>query len=272
MTRLVEYAGAYPDGRPAPDLAGVPVSDDVELYFTLAFTTDGSHDGLFTSHWDPAITPELVTQLKEDNDSRKFLASLGGHTFPWNEPGDPQMWIDNAVASLGSLITQYSLDGIDVNYEGGFGPSFVEAVGQVATGLKEQVGAVVTITPYNATRQVYDPLYNDYSDSIDWINYQAYGDDLDKQGYLDLFDSLAEMTGDYDKLVLGIATSIAAPRGLQPPEIYEVVSDLQERGIGGVMIWTAEDSVLSSPPYAVESTVEGILGGGNGNGNDERAG
>ncbi len=265
MPLIVDYVGAYPAGRPAPDLSLVPVNDDVEFYFALAFTTDSSHDGLFTPFWDQAITPEVVARLKQDNDTRKFLASLGGATFPWHEPADKQMWIDNAVASLGSLIETYSLDGIDVNYEGGIGESFVEAVGRVATGLKEQVGAVVSITPFNATWDIYQALYNEYGDSIDWINYQAYADGLDKQGYLDLFDRLAETTG-YEKLVLGIASSTTSPRGLQPPEIYDILNDLQDRGVGGAMIWTLEDSVETNPPYAIESTVEGILVGGGSDG------
>lgn len=121
MPLIVDYVGALPDGLKAPDLYQVPINNDVEFYFALAFTTDSNHDGRFAPFWDQAITPEIVAQLKQDNNTRKFLASLGGATFPWYEPADKQMWIDNAIAILGSLIEIYSLDGIDVNYEGGIG-------------------------------------------------------------------------------------------------------------------------------------------------------
>lgn len=122
--------------------------------------------------------------------------------------------------------------------------------------------AIVSITPFNATWDIYQALYKEYGDSIDWINYQAYADGLDKQGYLDLFDRLAETTG-YEKLVLGIASSTTSPRGLQPPEIYDVLNDLQGRGAGGAMIWCLEHS---APQFAIESNVEDILVGGGSDG------
>jgi chitinase len=262
MARIVGYLGALPLGVHAPPIPSIPINDAVDFYFTLAFTKDDSNDGLFSPHWDQDITPDVIEQAKQDNDTRKFLVSLGGATFPWPDPTDPEAWIGNAITSLGSLMETYFLDGIDVNYESGIGVSFAEAIGQVATGLKEQNGAIVSLAPYNATWEAYEALYDKYSESIDWINYQAYADDLDKQGYLDLYDRLAQTTGSYDKLTLGIASSTTPSRGLQPPEIYDVLTDLQEQGVGGAMIWSLEDSASYNPPFAIESTAEDILAGG----------
>ena len=124
------------------------------------------------------------------------LPAWGGN-FPWQEPADLDTWVANAVTSLSNLLETYSLDGVDVNYEQGIGGSFVEAIGRVATGLKQQDrDAVLSVAPYSGT---YQSLYEEYGESIYWINYQAYAENgLDKQGYLDLFDRLAQVTG-YDK-------------------------------------------------------------------------
>ena len=95
--------------------------------------------------------------------------------FPWQEPADLDTWVANAVTSLSNLLEMYSLDGVDVNYEQGIGGSFVEAIGRVATGLKQQDrDAVLSVAPYSGT---YQSLYEEYGESIYWINYQAYAED-----------------------------------------------------------------------------------------------
>lgn len=261
---VVGYIGAYPGGRPAPRIFDVPIADDVTFYFALSFARDGNRDGIFKPVWDEQITPEIILQAKQ-NDSRKFLASLGGgDNFPWQEPADKEAWIRNATASLAGLMDTYHLDGIDVNYELGLGDTFVESIGRVAIALKAQKNADISITPFNATWSFYKSLWEQYGldkQSIDWINYQSYADNFDEEGYLNQYANLAQSVGGYDQLVLGLASSTTAPRGLQPPAIYRVAQALYKKGILGVMIWSLEDSAAYSPPFDIERNVEQLLAG-----------
>jgi hypothetical protein len=257
MAKIVDYTGGLPGGRNAPDLSTVPINDSFDFYFALAFARDLNRDGVFQPDWDQAITPGVIAQLKQGNGSRKFLASLGGgDNFPWQDPSDVGNWVSAATSSLSSLMDTYGLDGIDIDYENGLDDSFVQAIGQVVTNLKQQKNAFITITPFGQTWPAYQSLYQGNSASIDLINYQAYADGLDEQGYLNLYENLAQVTGTYANLMLGIASSTQAPRGMQPPQIYDVWHSLQGNGIGGAIIWCLEDSKGSDPPYIIETNVE----------------
>jgi hypothetical protein len=77
---IMAYTGYQPNGQPAPDLSTVPVSRDpnFRFFFTLAFARDLNRDGIFQPDWDPAITPDYIAQLKQENGNRSFFASLGG--------------------------------------------------------------------------------------------------------------------------------------------------------------------------------------------------
>ncbi len=263
---IVAFVGGRPAGRRAPDLARVPISDDCRCYFALAFARDKERDGRFVPVWDEAITPDLIHKLKEDNDNRLFLVSLAGDGFPWQKPADPAAWSQNATKTLIELIDRYELDGIDLNYESGLDDSFADLLGTVIANVKKKRHDLVAcITPFGATWKQYLAMWKKYGmaddeSPLDWINYQSYGDNLDVNGYLQQYEKLANEVGGYDQLTLGIATSQAMTRGLQPPHIYDVMKKLKDRGLLGVMTWSLEDSATYQPVYDVESHAQRIFG------------
>ncbi len=263
---IVAFVGGRPGGRRAPDLASVPIDDDCLFYFALAFARDKDRDGRFVPAWDEAITPDLIHKLKEGNDKRQFLVSLAGDGFPWQKPADPAAWSQNATKTLIELIDRYELDGIDLNYESGLDDSFADSVGTVIANVKKERDDIVAcITPFGATWDRYLAMWKKYGmaqdeSTLDWINYQSYGDDLDVNGYLQQYERLAKVVGGYDQLTLGIATSQTMPRGLQPPQIFDVMQKLKDRGLLGVMTWSLEDSAMHDPAYTIESKAQKIFG------------
>jgi chitinase len=258
---MVIYVGAQPGGRPAPDLFSIPPTGLV-----LAFANDAG-DGNFQPQWDPAITPEVTAQLQQQGIF--CSASLGGdqNYGPWVPPSDPAAWVSNATSSLAQLMDTYSLMGLDIDYEGGpqgLEDSFVECMSQVIINLSSPGRtAFTTLAPFGATAGPYSALYNQCGTFITTINYQAYADGItDVQGYLNLYANLAQQyPNGYQGLGLGIASSQAAPRGLQPPDIYTVWQNLLAQGVTQFAVWCAEDSVLWDPPFAIESTLIQMEGG-----------
>jgi LysM repeat protein len=118
----------------------------------------------------------------------------------------------------------------------------------------------VTYTPFRATNQWYQMLYAKTSQYC-LINYQAYADGLTTVAqYLTLYTNLAQEYGGYGQLGLGIASSTTAPRGLQPPDIYDVWNSLAGNGVQNVAIWCLEDSY---PSFPIETYILGqpIVGG-----------
>lgn len=252
---MVTYVGAQPGGRPAPDLFSVP-----PVGFVLAFANDAG-GGNFQPRWDPAITPDVTTQLSQQG--VYCSVSLGGdqNYGPWVPPSDPAAWVSNATSSLAQLMDTYSLLGLDIDYEGGpngLDDSFVECMSQVIINLSSPGrDAFTTLAPFGGTAGAYNALYNQCGTWITTINYQAYADGItDVQGYLDLYASLAQQNPyGYHKLGLGIASSQTAPRGLQPPDIYTVWQNLLAQGVRQFAVWCAEDSLSWDPPFAIESTL-----------------
>lgn len=270
MASLTEYVGADPDGMPPPDLTTVPgACGDLELRFALAFATEqppGS--GNFQPRWDQSLTPGLISQVQQSTGAT-FVASLAGARSPWNDPPDLQGWIDNATSSLWNLIETYGLAGIDVDYEVGVDGTFATAISQVLNNLRGMASLQLSIAPFGRTWPVYQQVVTNVGPTEMLINYQAYGDGLtDQQSYLDLYASLAQFVesvtppevsmGGYYDLALGINSS-TPPRGLQPPDIYSVMSSLNGNGIGSAFVWSAEWSAESGFP--IESNIISILSG-----------
>jgi hypothetical protein len=262
-TAIFAYVGAQPGGRPAPNLADVPVITDpmFGFVFTLAFAKD-TGGGNFQPVWDPAITPDVIAQLKQGNESIEFRASLGGDANygPWIPPSDQVAWIDTATSSLSQLMQTYHLDGLDIDYEGGpagLDASFVQCISQVLINLSSPTrSAFTSIAPFGGTVAAYQSLYEQCSTWISSVNYQAYADELpDVQAHLDLYARLGQQF-ESKRLGLGIASSTSAPRGLQPPDIYTVWDSLHADGIGTAAIWCLEDSLLQNPPFAIETAIQ----------------
>ncbi|MBV8987043.1 MAG: hypothetical protein JOY58_19310 [Solirubrobacterales bacterium] len=267
---LVEYVGADPGGTPPPDLTTVPRgSDNFDLTFALAFAVD-SGGGNFQPVWNRSLTPSLISQVNQSTGA-SFVASLAGANSPWQDPSDVDSWINNATSSLWNLIGTYKLAGIDIDYEHGVDSTFATAISQVINNLYGMGSLLVSIAPYRRTWPVYQEVVSNVGPDRLSINYQAYGDGLtDQQSYLALYAELAQFIasvppanlnppGGWYGLALGIDSSTTAPRGLQPPDIYSVLSSLKGNGIHGAFVWCAEYSAASGFP--IESDIVNILSG-----------
>jgi hypothetical protein len=283
---ITAYVGGRPGGRPAPyPLSTVPVNysgpDNLAFFYTLAFAQDRGYDegtvpndGNFQVNWDSAITPAVSTQLQEANGWIGFRASLGGDAgdWPWVPPSNQSAWVNNATSSLLNLIETYNLEGIDIDYEGNPSPdpnhpvpldqSFVDCMSQVINNIGNETGKASTVAPFGFTADSYLDLYQQAGGGwIAIINYQAYADSIsDVNGYVDLYATLAQQYGGYEKLALGIASATGVtpddpPRGLQPPDIYTAWTQLRNQGIIGAAIWDLEDSALYNPPFSIETTI-----------------
>jgi hypothetical protein len=268
MASLTEYVGADSNGMPPPDLTKFPRTNDVfEIRYALAFAIDDG-GGNFQPGWDQSLTPSLISQVKQSTGAT-FVASLAGANSPWNDPPDLQRWIDNATSSLWNMIGTYELAGIDVDYESGVDSTFVTAISQVLNNLRSMASLQLSIAPFGQTWPVYQEVVSNVGPTEMLINYQAYADGLpDQQSYLDLYANLAKFVesvtppgvnmGGYYDLALGINSS-TPPIGLQPPDIYSVMSSLQGNGIGSAFIWSAEWSAGSGFP--IENNIINILSG-----------
>lgn len=261
---IFEYVGARPNGIQAPDLTQFPLPPPPgDVFFMLAFANDAG-GGNFQPNWDPAITPDLISQLTQ-NGGVNFRASLGGdyRYGPWVPPSDQAGWVTNAASSLGQLMDTYHLEGIDIDYEGlpdgsPLDDSFVQCMSQVIVNLgSARNGTVASLIPFGQTIGQYQALYNQCGTWVSNVNYQAYADGIqDVQGYLDLYARLAQQNPfGYTRLGLGIASSQSQPLGLQPPDIYTVWDNLHTQGLETVAIWAAEYSVQWNPSYTIENTI-----------------
>lgn len=275
---MMAYMGAYPAGRPTPDLRSVLVSGDSNFTFCfgLSIARDVNRDGNFQPVWDAVITRDLIAQLQQELPNRTFAASLGGgDNFPWQAPPDEAAWLKNAISSLSDLQTKYHLSGFDIDYEQGIDdPSFLRLMGQVVKGLNDypnfpsRFHTPFYLAPFGATYQPYRQLYEDNLTYIALFNYQAYADGLEAQGvqgYLDKYAQLAQNNvnqggSGYTHLGLGVCSSTQAPRGLQTPrglqapDIFTAWVTLHTRGSVCAIIWCLEDSVLNN--YEIERQLQ----------------
>ena len=260
------YVGAYPGGRPAPDLSQVPASTDNAYFrFLLAFARDTNRDGVFEPVWDPAITPDLIATLKQQGKG-DFWASLGGgDNFPWQPPSDEAAWINNAVSSLQAMKNTYHLGGFDINYENNLDDSFVRCMTTVIRLMNDSPNwaprfqTAFSITPFGQTLDAYQQIYQTNHTWIHLLNYQAYADTPSVDGYLNTYAQLAQTNLNqnqpgYPELGLGIASSTSAPRGLQPPDIYTVWDTLHSQGVSNAFIWCLEDSAENN--YTIERELQ----------------
>ncbi|KAM0943994.1 putative chitinase [Dioscorea sansibarensis] len=86
-------------------------------------------NGVFNIFWDKGnITPSRVMSKNSTRKKAKIFISLGRDTvdddydyvdddYVYFQPSPIISWVDNAVSSLSKIINDYSIDGIDIDYE-----------------------------------------------------------------------------------------------------------------------------------------------------------
>jgi hypothetical protein len=253
-----DYIGALFNGVKFSD---VPINPKVRFDFILAFVIDYTTatepptptDGQFNIFWqNTVLTPSAVAAVKRSNPNVRVAVSLGGATVN-NRPvffniTSVDSWVRNAVASLTTIVQQYGLDGIDIDYEQfqADPATFAECVGRLVTELKgSRVIKFASIAPFDNAdvQRHYQALWAKYGGVIDYINFQfyAYGASTTVSQYVQFFDNqivnypggniLASFTTAPTTTSVSINTSLTACQTLQSQDkLY------------GIFIWVADDS------------------------------
>nr|4RL3_A Chain A, Chitinase A [Pteris ryukyuensis]4RL3_B Chain B, Chitinase A [Pteris ryukyuensis] len=265
-----EYIGALYNGVQFTD---VPINSGVTFHFILAFAIDytsaaAATNGVFNIYWQNSVlTPAAVQAIKAQHSNVKVMVSLGGDTIS----GSPvqftatsvSSWVANAVSSLTSLINQYHLDGIDIDYEHFDQVStstFVSCIGQLITQLKaNNVISVASIAPFDGVESQYTALFGQYSSVIDLVNFQfySYGAGTSASQYVSLYNTAASKYGGGAKVLASFSTGGVGPA---PSTVLSACQQLKSSGtLPGIFIFSADGSYASSAKFQYEQQAQTLL-------------
>ncbi|CAM0955462.1 unnamed protein product [Alopecurus aequalis] len=277
-----EYIGAQDTGVRFSD---VPINTGVSFHFILAFAIDymtskssppTPTNGLFTPFWDTGnLSPAAMAATKAAHPNLSIMVGLGGDSVQNIKvnfaPSGIDSWVANAVSSLSTMINQYGLDGVDVDYEH-FGSTdvntFVECIGRLLTQLKARFPNIRTsIAPFEdvTVQKYYQALWGKYSGVIDYINFQfyGYGANTDVKTYVMFYDlQLRNYPGSGSKLLASLETgSITQQQGLLSPEqgISGAKELLRQGKLPGFFIWSADSSKQSTYKFDYETRAQQIV-------------
>ncbi|KAH7661396.1 Chitinase protein [Dioscorea alata] len=268
---FTEYIGAIFNGVKFTD---VPINPSVDFRFILAFAIDYTDtsspsptNGQFNIFWDSTnLSPSQVSSIKQANSNVKVAVSLGGdsvHGVAANfNPTSVDSWVSNAVSSLTSIIQQYNLDGIDIDYEhfSTDEATFASSIGQLITTLKNNgVISFASIAPFDSVNSYYMALWKDYASVIDYVNFQfyAYSSATTETQFESYFET---QRGNYNGgKVLASIGSAAGSGGLSPANgFFDACQTLKSKGeLSGIFIWCADNSMANS--FAYENQAQSLL-------------
>ncbi|KAI4356218.1 hypothetical protein L6164_000257 [Bauhinia variegata] len=197
----------------------LPIYRDVNFNFLLAFARDYDKqnfltNGIFYPYWNEYhFGPNQVNDIVGKYPNVKVFASIGSHDdhFPFN-PTDPKKWIENAVTSLGKIIDDYDLDGIDC-----------PTMSRMSTW----------------------PWYQKYKQYIDYVGYQFYAEDDPTESVEEFLVQFKQISRVFDeqKLVAGFSSDKEEIKKLTPNVFFKGCQKLKaENALGGISIWSADDS------------------------------
>lgn len=269
-----EYIGALWNGV---SLSNVPINTNVEVHFILSFaidyTSDGSSstNGQFAAFWDTtSITADAVKAIKSQYSNVKVMLSLGGDTVNSNhvqfQPTTVSAWVSNAASSLTTLVQDYGLDGIDVDYEHfdvTTDSDFASAIGQLITQLKQQgVISVASIAPFDGVQAPYTALWAQYSSVFDYVNFQFYTYDSSTTAtdFVAHYNAAAS-TYAGGKILASFTTADGA-NSVTPANALSACQQLQaSNSLPGIFIWSADNSFVSSsaPNFEYEQQAQTLL-------------
>lgn len=254
---LTEYIGA--SGSDSIAFTDVPLVGGVSYIFPLAFAIDAdasgnTQNGVFSPYWSTALTPADAQEFAAAHSNVKISVSLGGATqfisatdtrnVQWYDPADTSAWITNAVNSITNLASQYSITGIDVDYENFTlgSATFTECIGGLITQLKtNKVITVASIAPFQEVQSEYTDLFNAYQSVIDYVNWQFYANDFQTESeYVNSFNNIASIFG-ANKLLASV--SPGGP-GITGSTFIGAVEQLAE--VAGIMIFEADSDKLNN--------------------------
>ncbi|KAI4377435.1 hypothetical protein MLD38_015059 [Melastoma candidum] len=172
------------------------------------------------------------------------------------------MWVANAVTSLTSIIQQYDIDGIDVNYEhfvqGSDNNMFSQCIGQLITTLKNNgVISFASIAPFDDgdVQRNYMALWKDYGSVIDYVNFQFYA--YSRSTTISQFENyLNQQANNYDSGKVLVSFSSAPSKGGLTPDngFFTACSSLQSQGmLNGIFTWSADESKANGFEYEIQA-------------------
>ncbi|GJN27976.1 hypothetical protein PR202_gb16048 [Eleusine coracana subsp. coracana] len=255
-----EYIGAQSTGVQFSD---VPINTMLSFHFILAFAIDYTPvnqkptptptNGVFSPFWDTAaLTPAAVAAIKKAHPNVAVMAGIGGDSVQdivkaVFTPNSIDSWVDNAATSLERLITQYDLDGVDVDYE------------HFAANADQRIPRLTTsIAPFedDTVQRYYIPLYKKYSGVIDFVNFQfyGYGANTNVPTYVMFYDKQA---ANYPGGKVLASFKTGDTTGLiSPDQGISAAKELQRQNkLPGLFIWSADSSKKSS--YGFKYEIEG---------------
>ncbi|KAI3461480.1 hypothetical protein Pfo_018143 [Paulownia fortunei] len=252
-----EYIGAEFKNVKFSDL---PINSGVEFHFILSFAIDyttsssaSPTNGKFNIFWDTDnLSPAQVSAIKSKYSNVKVALSLGGDSvgdgYAYFNPSSVNSWISNAVSSLTSIIQEYNLDGIDIDYEHfkTDPDTFAECIGKLISTLKKN-GAIsfASIAPYDddQVQSHYLALWRSYGHLIDYVNFQFYAYD---QGTTvsQFMDYFATQSSNYNGGKVLASFISDGSGGLAPDNgFFTACSRLKSQGhLHGIFVWCADDS------------------------------
>ncbi|KAM7265366.1 hypothetical protein ACFE04_003049 [Oxalis oulophora] len=261
-----EYIGAEFNNVKFSD---VPINPNVDFHFILSFAIDydtstSPTNGNFNVFWDADnLSPSAVSSVKSQHSNVKVALSLGGDTvgngYAYFNPSSVDSWVSNAVSSLTSIIQQYNLDGIDIDYEhfNADPDTFSRCIGQLISTLKNNgVISFASIAPFDddQVQSHYQALWKDYGHLIDYVNFQfyAYDQGTTVDQFMGYFNT---QSNNYNggKVLASFSTDNSG--GLKPENgFFTACSRLKSEGkLHGIFAWSADDSMNNGFRYEKQS-------------------
>lgn len=264
-----EYIGALFEGVKFSD---VPINQKVNFHFILSFAIDydtssgtpSPTNGKFNIFWDSQnLSPSEVSSIKAKNPNVKVALSLGGDSVSdqpaYFNPSSVDSWVSNAVSSLTTIIKEYNLDGIDIDYEyfKGDDETFSQSIGRLIQTLKNNgVITFASIAPFDSeeVQSRYLALWKSYGNLIDYVNFQFYA--YDKSTTVSQFiDYFNKQSSNYNGGNVLVSFNSDGSRGLTPDSgFFDACRMLKtQQKLYGIFVWCAEDSKANGFTYEKQS-------------------
>ncbi|KAM0044783.1 putative chitinase [Helianthus debilis subsp. tardiflorus] len=256
-TVFSEYIGAnFANVR----FSDVPINPNIQFHFILSFAIDFTSgpspkptNGKFNVFWDAEnLSPSQVLSIKRQHPNVKVALSIGGDSV--NDKAvnftafSIDSWVSNAVSSLTSVIKQYHLDGIDIDYEHFHATPniFAECIGRLVKSLKQnRVISFASIAPYDDgdVQRHYMALWRSYARVFDYVNFQFYAYDRGTTVGQFLSHFNAQLSNYQGGKVL-VSFSTDSSGGLKPENGFFTACERlrSQRKLNGIFVWSADNS------------------------------
>ncbi|KAJ7970776.1 chitinase 2-like [Quillaja saponaria] len=228
------------------------ISDEIDFQFIVAFARDYDiHDqptnGLFQPYWDKGHFSRA--NIEDIRAKHPRVKSLVGQD-------------DSSISET------FGFDGIDIHYNGIATTIdvFVNTVGHLIRSIKAIKGSdfIVSISPSPELDQHYLPLYQNYKQHIDFVNYQFYAESdpiKSVKDFKSIYINKIDVNNYYDaKLLAGFSTATSDSGTLKKEVFFQASRDLKSDNLlSGIFIWSADNSESDQKNFNNEEEAQDIL-------------